>query len=91
MNIEMDTRCRRCGQKQEYLNHELTVIPFIRDGAYIGESKKQKCCNISFYCGRCQVNQSTPFPYQNEEVVPNFIADVKKHTVIFNAKEYQEI
>ena len=91
MNIKMVTRCHRCHQKQEFLGHDLTVINIIKDGAFIGESKKQTCCNISFYCGRCQVNQSIPFPYHDPSVIENFIADVKKHCIKFKSREYLKI
>jgi hypothetical protein len=91
MNIDFETRCKVCHQKQEFLDHELIIIPFIRDGAYIGESQKQKICNVRFYCDNCKVNMSKPFPYNDEKVISAFIEDVKKSCVKFNQKEYREI
>ena len=91
MNIIQDTRCRVCNRPQEYIEHELTILPMIRDFGYIGESKKLKICNVRFYCDNCKVNMSKPFPYNDEKVIPAFITDVKKHTVRFEAREYQEI
>ena len=88
MNIEFETRCKVCNQKMEYLNHEQTVIPVHNEGDLIGVNKKMKVCNVRFYCGHCRVNQSRPFPYNDKNVVPPFIADIKKHSANFEKQEY---
>ena len=88
MNIEFETRCKVCNQKMEYLNHEQTVIPVHNEGDLIGVNKKMKVCNVRFYCGHCRVNQSRPFPYNDKNVVPPFIADIKKHSAKFDKQEH---
>ena len=89
MNISEATRCKSCHNKQEMLDYELTIVPIIIDGAYIGETQKQTCCNISFYCAECKVSHSTLFPYYDPAVIETFIEDVKFHTVKFHKRVYE--
>ena len=92
MNLEHDTRCRVCHQKQEMLDYEKTVMPMIQNGSYINEStKKAKVVNVRFYCQNCGMNMSTPFRYEDEKFIPNFIADIQKSCVKFPAREYSDI
>ena len=88
MNIQHAIRCPVCNNKVEYLDHELTVIPVHQEGDTIGIKQKMKVVNVRFYCGHCRVNQSRPFPYNDKNVVPPFIADIKKHSAHFDKQEY---
>ena len=91
MDIQKETRCKVCNQKMEFLQHELTVIPFIKEMAFIGEPQKQKVCNVRFYCQNCKVNMAKPYPYSDVKFVPAFINDVKKHSAHFDNLVYIEL
>lgn len=91
MNIENEILCKVCNQKQEMIDHELTVIPFVKEGMNIGLKQTQKVCNVRFYCNKCKVNMSQVFPYEDERIIPAFIEDVQKFSVKFKNQEYMEI
>ena len=91
MDIQNEIRCKVCNEKLEYLNYELTVIPFIKEGAPIGVHQKQKVCNVRFYCKNCKVNMAKPYPYNDEKFIKPFIEDVARHSVKFESQEYLEI
>jgi hypothetical protein len=91
MNILQETRCNVCNEKMEYLDYELTVIPFLKDGTPIGVHQKQKVCNVRFYCKNCKVNMAKPYPYNDEKFIKPFIEDNKRHSVKFESQEYIEI
>ena len=91
MNIEQEIRCNVCKNKMQYLNHELTVIPYIIDGSPIGVNTIMNVCNIQFYCADCRANWSKPYPYIDKNLVPKFVDDIQKHTVKFDKHEYLEL
>jgi hypothetical protein len=88
MKIKQEVRCNVCNNQMQYLNHELTVISIQKEGDTIGISPKLQVCNVRFYCEHCRVNMSKPFPYQDENVVPLFIADLKQNSAKFDTQGY---
>ena len=90
MNLEHETLCPVCNDQREYLNHELTVMPVIREGAKIGITPMMKVVNVQFFCQNCGVNQSKPWQYEDAKFVPVFIEDVKSVCTVFKEKKYMD-
>jgi hypothetical protein len=91
MTILNIVSCHICNNVQEYIQHELTVIPIAKDGDTVGVNQKRKFCNVQFFCKSCGVNQSKIFPYEDEKYLKPFIEDIKKHCVKFEDRRYRKI
>ena len=91
MNIEQETRCDICNEKMEYLDHELINLSVNKSGDPIGFNKFVKAVNVRFYFGTCKVNYSKPYPFNNEKVIPAFIADIRKHCIKFDKLDYLQL
>ena len=89
MNIEHEViNCKVCNRKRELIDHELINLVIHKEGDDIGNCQTVPAVNLRLFCQNCKTNTSEPYPYNNPDVIPRFIEDVKKHSARFENKEY---
>ena len=92
MNIQHEVIASKvCHRPRQFLEYELINLVIHKENDPIGSLPTVPAVNLHMYCGNCKTNTSNPYPYENPDVIENFITDVKKHSVKADKIEFLDV